>query len=36
MIRIKHEIYKLCETGEWLLCGKVVLGIDGEFIEWFA
>ena len=36
MIRQGNSIYKWCETGDWLLCGKVKQGIDGEFIEWFA
>ena len=35
MIRIENKIYQYDETGEWLLCGEVVMGIDGEYIEWF-
>lgn len=33
-IRIGNEIYRMCEIGDFLLCGKVYLGIDGEFIKW--
>lgn len=33
MIRIGNNIYKWCETNDWLLCGSVNIGIDGEFIE---
>lgn len=36
MIRQGNNIYKWCEPGNWLLCGKVKQGIDSEFIEWFA
>lgn len=34
IIRIGSNIYKWCETGEWLLCGNVKQGVDGEFIQW--
>lgn len=36
MIRIGNKIYEWCVTGEWLWCGRIRQGIDGEFIEWFA
>jgi len=36
MIRQENIIYKWCETGEWLRCGKVKQGTDGEYIEWFS
>ena len=35
MIRIGNYIYKWCETGQYLCCGKVCQGIDGEFIQYF-
>lgn len=35
MIRLLNNIYRLDETGEWILSGKVKQGIDGEFIEYF-
>lgn len=35
MVRLEDKIYKWCETGEWLLCGKVFESIDGEFIKWY-
>ena len=35
MIQIGNSIYKWCEIGEFLLCGEIKQGIDGEFIQWF-
>jgi len=35
MIRQGNFIYKWCETGDFIQCGKVKQGIDGEFIVWF-
>lgn len=35
MIRINEYIYNLCETGDLIKCGKVIMGVDGEFIEWY-
>ena len=35
-VRIGDNIFYLCETGEWLHCGRVSVGIDGEYIVWFA
>jgi hypothetical protein len=35
-VRIGDTIFYLCETGEWLQCGRVKVGIDGEYVEWFA
>lgn len=32
---IENSVYKYCETGEWILVGKVVKGIDAYYIEWF-
>lgn len=34
MIQIGENIYKWCETGDLILCGKVKKGIDGYFIQW--
>ncbi len=36
-IRIGNYIYnRICEySNEWIKCGKVVVGIDGEYIEWY-
>jgi len=36
MYRIGNYIYNWCPTGEYLCCGKVRMGIDGEYIEWYA
>lgn len=36
MVRVGNNIYEWCQTGEWLLCGRVKIGIDGEYIIWFA
>lgn len=35
MIRKGNFIYKLSETGDWLMCGKIKEGIDGYYIHWF-
>jgi len=35
MYRIENYIYKLAPTGDLLCCGKVVVGIDGEYIKWY-
>jgi len=32
---IGNDVYKYCETGEWLLSGKLVNGIDGTYIKWY-
>lgn len=36
MIRRGNDIYMYCETGEWLLCGKIIRGADGDFIRYFV
>lgn len=28
-------VWNLASTGEWIVVGKVVKGIDGPFIKWF-
>ena len=33
---IGNDVYKWCETGDWLLSGKIVNGVDGVYIEWYA
>lgn len=35
MIRQGNYIYFYCETGDWIRCGKIINGIDGEYIEWY-
>jgi hypothetical protein len=35
MVIIDNYVYSFCETGGFILCGKISYGIDGEFIEWF-
>lgn len=35
MIRIGNYIYNE-GIGGWIVCGKVKMGIDGEYIEWYA
>lgn len=35
MYRIGDYLYKLCPTGHYLCCGKVIIGIDGEYIQWY-
>lgn len=35
MIRDNNNIYKWCETGDWILCGKIKQSVDGEYIVWF-
>lgn len=35
-VRIGDSILCPCGAGEWLECGRVMLGIDGEYIVWFA
>jgi len=35
MIQIGNKIYNLCETGDWLICGKIKSGIDGFYIQWY-
>lgn len=34
MMIVDDNVYKWCETGDWLLCGIIKQGIDGKFIEW--
>lgn len=34
MIRVGNKIYWFAETNEWIQCGRVKMGIDGEYIEW--
>ena len=34
MIRIRNKIYWWAETNEWVCCGRVHIGADGEYIEW--
>jgi len=34
MIREGNYIYNWCETGEWIVCGKVKVGLDGDYIQW--
>jgi len=36
MYRIGNHMYKWCITGEYLCCGKVYMGIDGEYIKWYV
>ncbi len=31
-----NKVYIWCETGDWLLAGQIILGIDGHYIEWYA
>jgi hypothetical protein len=35
MIQIGNFIYSSCETGDIILRGKVIQGIDGPIIEWY-
>jgi hypothetical protein len=35
MIKKGKYIYKYCETGDWLKCGEIKLGIDSYYIQWF-
>lgn len=37
-IRIGRYIYCRASeySNEWIVCGKVVLGYDGEYIQWYA
>ena len=32
---VGNKVYKWCETGDWLLAGKIIHGIDGDYIEWY-
>ena len=35
MKRIGNYIYRFSETSEWVCCGKIIMGVDGEFIQYF-
>jgi hypothetical protein len=35
MIEIGNFIYELAPTGEWLKVGKVVTGIDYDYVTWY-
>jgi len=35
MIQIGNKIYLLEVTGDWLLCGEIVDGVDCDYIHWF-
>ncbi len=32
---IGDKVYKWCVTGDWLLAGRVVRGLDCYYIEWY-
>lgn len=34
MIRVNDKMFLICETGDWLFCGIVHMGVDGEYVEW--
>jgi len=34
MIQVGNNIYHLSPMG-WILCGKVKIGSDGPFVEWY-
>ena len=34
MIRQGNNIYKWCETGDWLLCGKVIQGTKQSEVDY--
>jgi len=36
MVRIQNILYEYAETGEWLPVGEYVMGMDGEYIQWYA
>jgi hypothetical protein len=36
MIQIGNYIYELCITGDWVRCGKIINGVDTDYIEWFV
>ncbi len=36
MIRIGNNIYWFSEACEWIVCGIVKNGPDGEFIQWYS
>lgn len=35
-MRIGNSIWELCETGGFIKVGIVKMGIDGEYVIWFA
>lgn len=38
MIRIGNYIYtpESNYSMSWIVCGEVIMGIDGEYIQWYA
>ena len=36
MKQIGKYVYKQAPTGDWLKVGKIVNGIDTDYIEWYA
>jgi hypothetical protein len=36
MIQVGRYIYEQPPTGDWLKIGKVIYGIDSDWIQWYA
>jgi len=36
MIQIGRYIYEQAPTGDWLKVGRIVSGLDTDYIEWYA
>ena len=36
MKQIGKYVYKQAPTGDWLKVGKIVNGIDVDYVEWYA
>lgn len=35
MVRVGNYIYEQAPTGDWVKTGKVIDGIDGEYIQYY-
>jgi len=36
MIQIGRYIYELAPTGDWLIVGEIINGIDSEYVSWYS